>query len=100
MRKTLLMEAIEMGMAQKHNPVSISVYLHMKMQAGWKLWEIREDIWQQTHLDVSLSSLSLWTRSLGYAKVQAAEAAWAHRLIPQSELQERSTRITRIYKVK
>lgn len=85
MRSTWLTELVE----EELNGQSISVYLHMKMDANWTLREIQVDLEKRTGILVALATLSSWTRRLGYSTRQAAETARAHRLIPQVALEER-----------
>lgn len=85
-RKTLLMEALEAGL----NGISLSVYLHTHMAAGWTLGRIAEDLEERTDIFVDPSTLSRWTNELGYAKRLAAQVAWNNKLILQAALRRSS----------
>ena len=70
--------------------ISMSVYLHMKAAAEWTLDEMRADLESRTGIPISLTTLSNWTRGMGYAKAQAAQQAWSHGLIREAALEARA----------
>lgn len=85
MRSTRLIEDLEAELGG----ISVPVYLHIKMAAGWTLSSIQDDLVDRTGIPVSLTTLSVWTNRMGYAKRVAATVAWDHRLIGQVVLGER-----------
>jgi arginine repressor len=87
LRSTWLTELIEAEL----NGISLSVYLHTKMAAGWTQAEIRDDLEQRTGIAISQATVSRWTNNMGYAKRQAASKAWTARLISQAPMEERAS---------